>query len=132
VPAPRQLLYIEDNAANLALVQKVLQHGGAYQVTGAASGEEGLDLVRAQAPDLVLVDLDLPQMTGFDVVRELKADPRLARIPIVAISASVMKQERQQALDVGCVYFLEKPFDLDELRMVVSEAIAGRLVGRPS
>ena len=120
------MVYVEDNPANLALVRKVLQHSG-YSVHGAPTGEEGLRTIQGSPPDLVLVDLDLPGMDGFEVVRALKADATLARIPVIAISASVMKQERQKAIEVGCVYFIEKPFDISELRVAVDEAIHGRL-----
>ncbi len=120
---PRRVVYIEDNAANLALVQKVLGHVG-YIVHGAETGEEGLRMVEEQPPDLVLLDLDLPGIDGFAVVRVLKADPRLAVIPVIAISASVMKKERKLALESGCVAFVEKPFDIGELRVVVEEALA--------
>lgn len=127
VSTPRRVVYIEDNAANLALVRKVLEHAGHYEVIGATTGEDGLEAIARDPPDLVLLDLDLPQMNGFDVARSLKADDALRAIPIVAISASVMKQERQQSLDVGCAYFIEKPFDIGELRVIVDEAIEGRL-----
>lgn len=123
VPTARRVVYIEDNEANLALVRKVLEHGGSFEVTGAVTGEEGLELIRKDPPDLLLLDLDLPQMSGFDVARTLKEDPMLRSIPIVAISASVMKQERQKALDAGCLFFVEKPFDIRELRAVVEEAL---------
>lgn len=123
VPSGRRVVYIEDNEANLALVRKVLEHGGKFRVLGAATGEEGLELIRQEPPDLVLVDLDLPGMNGFEVARALKADPALAHLPIVAISASVMKQERQQAIEAGCLFFVEKPFDIRELRAVVEEAL---------
>lgn len=120
---PRRVVYIEDNAANLALVTKVLGHVG-YVVDGAETGEEGLETVEADPPDLILLDLDLPGIDGFEVVRLLKANARLAVIPVIAISASVMKQERKLALDSGCVAFVEKPFDISELRVAVEEALA--------
>jgi CheY-like chemotaxis protein len=121
---PARVVYVEDNAANFALVRKVLEHGGPYRVVGAKTGEEALLLIAADPPALVLLDLDLPGMDGFEVARRLQGDEALARIPIVAISASVMKQERQLALDVGCRGFVEKPFDIAELRAIVDEAIA--------
>ncbi len=126
VSRTRHVVYIEDNVANLALVKKVLQHSG-YAVEGAPTGEDGLDLIRHSPPDLVLVDLDLPGIDGFEVVRQIKATPDHERIPVIAISASVMKQERQLAIEAGCVYFIEKPFDIGELRVAVDEAIHGRL-----
>ncbi len=119
---PRRVVYIEDNVANLALVTKVLAHIG-YQVEGAATGEAGLVCIHNDPPDLVLLDLDLPGIDGFEVVRRIKAIPALAAIPFIAISASVMKQERKLALDSGCLSFVEKPFDIRELRVAVEEAL---------
>jgi two-component system cell cycle response regulator DivK len=118
-----RILYIEDNAANLALVRKVLEHGGAWEVVGAATGEEGLACVDAEGFALVLVDLDLPGIDGIAVTRRLREDPRTANVPIVALSAGVMKHEREQALAAGCEHFLEKPFDIAELRRIVRELL---------
>jgi CheY-like chemotaxis protein len=124
--APVRILYIEDNAANLALVRKVLEHTGAYAVIGAGTGEQGLEEARREAPALVLLDLDLPGIDGFEVARRFAADASLSRVPLVAISASVMKEERAQALAAGCVRFIEKPFDIGELRTVVDQLLRER------
>jgi CheY-like chemotaxis protein len=121
--APTRILYVEDNAANLALVRKVLEHGGTYEVLGATTGEEGLAAATADPPALVLLDLDLPGIDGFELARRLRAEPKLAGVPLVAISASVMKQERDQAIAAGCVRFIEKPFDIGELRAVVEQVL---------
>jgi two-component system cell cycle response regulator DivK len=121
--ARTRILYVEDNAANLALVRKVLEHAGAYEVTGATTGEAGLEAARMSPPALILLDLDLPGIDGFELARRLQADPTLATIPLIAISASVMKQERDQAIAVGCVRFIEKPFDIAELRAVVDQVL---------
>lgn len=121
--ARTRILYVEDNAANLALVRKVLEHAGAYEVIGCATGEDGLDSARAAPPALILLDLDLPGIDGFEFARRVRADPTLASIPLVAISASVMKQERDQAIAVGCLRFIEKPFDIGELRAVVEQVL---------
>jgi two-component system, cell cycle response regulator DivK len=126
-----QILYVEDNPANLALVTKVLEHTGKYRVTGLATGEAGLQHMRRERPDLLLLDLDLPGIDGFEVARRVKLDPALRGLPIVAITASVMKQERRQALEAGCVAFIEKPFDIQELRRLVADAIAGRVDVQP-
>ena len=120
---PRRVVYIEDNVANLALVKKVLAHIG-HEVEGATTGEEGLLCIHKDPPDLVLLDLDLPGIDGFEVVRQIKAIPAFSAIPFIAISASVMKQERRLALDAGCFSFVEKPFDIGELRVAVQEALA--------
>ncbi len=121
--ARTRILYVEDNAANLALVRKVLEHGGRYEVIGAPTGEDGLEAACAGAPALILLDLDLPGMDGFELARRLRADSRTAHVPLVAISASVMKHERDQALAAGCIRFIEKPFDIAELRVVVEHAL---------
>jgi len=127
-----RIVYIEDNAANFTLVRKVLEIRGEYEVEQAASAEAGWDCVLGDPPKLVLLDLDLPGMPGLELARKLKAEPRTQAIPIVAISASVMKEERSQAIDAGCVWFLEKPFDIQELRRVVRDAIAGHDLGAPN
>lgn len=121
-----RIVYVEDNPANFVLVRKILEVHGEHVVEQAASGEEGLELIEGDPPALVLLDLDLPGMSGLELARRLKADARLRSIPLVAISASVMKDERNQARQAGCAGFLEKPFDIQELRRVVAEALAGR------
>lgn len=121
-----RIVYVEDNPANFVLVRKILEVHGEHVVEQAASGEEGLERIESDPPALVLLDLDLPGMSGLELARRLKADARLRSIPIVAISASVMKDERNQARQAGCAGFLEKPFDIQELRRVVAEAVAGR------
>jgi CheY-like chemotaxis protein len=122
-----RIVYVEDNPANFVLVRKVLEVHGEHVVEQASSAEDGLASIEGAPPALVLLDLDLPGMSGLDLARRLKADARLRGIPIVAISASVMKGERDQARRAGCAGFLEKPFDIQALRRVVADAIAGRL-----
>lgn len=121
-----RIIYVEDNPANFVLVRKVLGVHGEYVVEQADSGEAGWERIVLAPPALVLLDLDLPGLSGIELARRLKADERLRSIPIVAISASVMKDERAQARQAGCVWFLEKPFDIQELRRVVAATIAGR------
>jgi CheY-like chemotaxis protein len=129
--ARTRILYVEDNAANLALVRKVLEHGGRFELVGASTGEDGLAQACARPPALILLDLDLPGIDGFELARRLRADRRTAAIPLVAISASVMKQERDQAITAGCVRFIEKPFDIAELRAVVEHALRTSPSGAP-
>src|SRR5262245_28285320 len=105
-----RIVYVEDNPANFVLVRKILEVHGEHVVEQAASAEDGLLAIEGDPPALVLLDLDLPGMSGLELARRLKADVRLRSIPIVAISASVMKDERSQARQAGCVGFLEKPF----------------------
>jgi CheY-like chemotaxis protein len=118
-----KVVYIEDNQANLQLVVRALEATGRYQVLGAPDGDSGLQLVEEQLPDVVLVDLDVPGTNGFEVTRQMKASPNpaVARIPIAAVSANVLADERTAALAAGCVAFVEKPFDIHRLRELVAE-----------
>ncbi len=122
----RTIIYIEDNAANLDLVRRVLESTGLYRVLGVEDGREGLELVRREKPALVLVDLDIPSINGFEVARRLRADrdPALAKVHIVAISANVLQNEPQASIDAGCDAFVEKPFDIHEFR-----ALIGKILG---
>jgi CheY-like chemotaxis protein len=121
--ARKLVVYVEDNPVNFALVRRILESTGSYDVTLADDGPIGLTTIAEQRPDLVLLDLDLPTMHGLEVLRELKADPSLAKIPVIIISASVMQRERTKALEGGAAAFLEKPFDIAGLRKAAAEAV---------
>jgi two-component system cell cycle response regulator DivK len=118
-----KLVYVEDNADARSLVELVL--GEACDVLAAADGQAGLELVRAERPDLVLVDLDLPLLGGLELVRALRRDPQLRATPVVAITANVMQGERQRCLDAGCAAFVAKPYDIHELRALVRDLLPG-------
>lgn len=123
--SPRTVIYIEDNAANLDLVKRVLEATGRYRVVGVEDGEAGLLLVRQQKPALLLVDLDIPGINGFEVTRRVRADrdPGIATIRIVAISANVLQNERQASIEAGCDAFVEKPFDIHEFRAEIDRLV---------
>lgn len=121
----RQVVYIEDHPENFSLVRKALESTGRFSVLEATTGAAGLELVRSRRPAVVLLDLDLPDIDGIEVARRLQADPETETIPIVVITASVMKQEREDALRAGCIAFIEKPFDIARLRAMVDYAIDG-------
>ena len=120
------IVYLEDNAANLDLVKRVLESTGLYRVIGVEDGLAGLELVRKERPALVLVDLDIPSINGFEVARRLRSDrdPQLARTRIVAISANVLQNEPQASLEAGCDAFVEKPFDIHDFRQVIGKVMA--------
>lgn len=122
-----KILYIEDNAANLDLVQRVLHSTGKYEVLGAMDGEVGLDIIIAERPALVLVDLDIPGVNGFEVLRQIKqsSDPMVARIPVAIVTANVVTCERERALEQGCAAFIEKPFDIRDFRDEIGRLIDG-------
>jgi CheY-like chemotaxis protein len=106
-----RILVVEDNERNLKLVRDVLQFAG-YEVISARSGEQGVALAREHAPDLVLMDLQLPAMDGTEALRILRDDPQTREIPVVAVTAFAMKDDRERALDAGFDSYLEKPISV--------------------
>jgi len=124
--APRPLvLCIQADRDNLELIERVLETTDSYELARAADGIDGLEICREQRPALVLLDLDLPLVDGFETLRRLRGDPRTADITVVAVSASVMKGERRRCMDAGFAAFVEKPFDVQELRRLVARLVAG-------
>ncbi len=104
------ILVVEDNEANQLLVQAVLELEG-YQVELAGSAPEALDQLQASAPDLILMDVQLPGEDGLTLTRQLKADPATREIPVVALTAHAMAGDRELALKAGCVGYIAKPID---------------------
>jgi len=111
---PLAILYVEDNLDNRILVQRVLQAEG-YAFQGASSAAEGLKLARERRPDLILVDINMPEVDGLSMTRELKSDPRFSDVPVIAITANVMRGDRERTLAAGCDGYIQKPVDIDLL-----------------
>lgn len=108
----KKILYIEDNEQNLYLVTFILgKHG--YEVHAAQDGQEGIDKAGAVRPDLILLDIQLPRMDGYAVARNLRANPDLTGIPIVAVTSYAMAGDRDKALAAGCNGYIEKPINPD-------------------
>jgi CheY-like chemotaxis protein len=107
-----RILYIEDNESNLYLVTFLLSARG-HQVLQAADGLQGLAAALAHLPDLILLDIQLPGMDGYETARRLRAEPALADTPIVALTSYAMVGDREKALAAGCAGHLEKPLDPD-------------------
>jgi two-component system cell cycle response regulator DivK len=103
-----KILLAEDNAANRYLATYLLQHAG-FTVFVAHNGHEALRLALAENPDLVLMDIQMPEMDGYEAARRMRADPQLARIPIVAVTSYAMTSDRAKALEMGFVGYIEKP-----------------------
>ncbi len=114
-----RILVVEDNRDNRELVVKVLARKG-YEVAEAETAEEALALAAADPPDLILMDLNLAGMSGFEATRRLKADPRLKRVPVVAVTAYAMVGDRERALEAGCDGYIPKPVDVRRLPEQVS------------
>ena len=114
VESARTILYVEDNLENRVLIQRILEAEG-YIFLGASSAVEGLQLARLHNPDLILVDINMPEVDGLTMTRELKADESFADIPVIAITANVMRGDRERTLNAGCDGYIQKPIDVDLL-----------------
>ncbi|HXF68607.1 MAG TPA: response regulator [Thermoflexus sp.] len=108
------ILYIEDNFENRLLVRRILEAEG-YRVVEAEDGPRGLEIARSLRPDLILVDLHLPDIDGYELVRRFKQMPHLKGVPIVALTADVIRGTRERALATGCDGYIPKPIDVDAL-----------------
>jgi CheY-like chemotaxis protein len=113
VPMTR-ILIVEDNEMNRELLARRLRRRG-YEVCAACDGQQGLDMARSAAVDLILMDLSLPVMDGWQATRRLKADPRTRSIPVIALTAHAMPGDREEALGAGCDDYDTKPVDFARL-----------------
>lgn len=119
------VLIIEDNDKNLELVRDILQAKG-YRTLEAGTAEDGLEIARGQAPDLILMDIQLPGMSGIEALKVLRDDPATAALRVVAITASVMKSDRDQIMRAGFDGFVEKPITVRSFLEVVEGALQTR------
>jgi len=109
-----KILVVEDDQDNREMVVKALNFHG-YQVIEAVDGEEAIEKARAENPDLILLDIYLPKMDGYEAARRLKGDRDLRHIPVIALTAHAMKGNREEALAAGCDGYIPKPIDVREL-----------------
>ena len=112
--SPRTILCVEDNLDNRILLRRILQAEG-YVVLEAANAAETLRVVAGQRPDLILVDINMPEVDGYALTSQLKEDPDLASVPIIAVTANVMRGDRERSLAAGCDGYIQKPLDVDSL-----------------
>jgi two-component system cell cycle response regulator DivK len=110
-----RILCVEDNEDNIYLVKMRLEMIEGFDITVAKDGAEGVNLAASDPPDLILMDLNLPVMDGWEAARRLKADQRTAGIPVIALTAHAMAGDRERALAAGCDEFDTKPIDFDRL-----------------
>ena len=122
------ILVVEDNERNLKLLRDVLEYAG-YDVRVARTAEDGISLAVSEPPDLVLMDLQLPGIDGMEALRRLRESPRTADIPVVAVTAQAMKQDRERALDAGFNGYIEKPISVrafpDQVRSFLTDGQVG-------
>jgi two-component system, cell cycle response regulator DivK len=110
-----KILYVEDNDDNVYVVKNRLGRAG-YTVVVASDGEQGVAMAATENPDLILMDLRLPVLDGWEATRRLKASPETQRIPVIALSAHAMSGDREKALQAGCEDYETKPIDFSRLR----------------
>jgi CheY-like chemotaxis protein len=111
------VLLVEDNEDNRTIYTTILRHVG-HEVIEASNGEDGIRLALERQPNVILMDVAMPGIDGWEATRRLKGDPQTARIPVIALTAHAMAEDRQRAVDAGCEGYLAKPI---EPRRVVEE-----------
>ena len=113
------ILYVEDNPENRLLIRRILQAEG-YTVLEASNAFQAIDLVKTENPDLILMDINLPEMDGYTLTARLKTMPKLSTVPIIALTANVMRGDRERTLEAGCDGYIQKPIDVDALPIQIN------------
>ncbi|WP_223423802.1 response regulator [Tateyamaria pelophila] len=116
------ILIVEDNDMNLDMLSRRLERKG-YEIVSARDGQAGLDQAISTKPDLILMDMSLPVMDGWAATRAVKANPVIAHIPVVALTAHAMASDREKALEAGCDDFYTKPIELPGLLDIISRLL---------
>jgi two-component system cell cycle response regulator DivK len=106
------VLHVEDNDDNRILVKRVLQFGG-YEVIEASNASEALNSINGCRPDLILLDINMPEVDGYSLTGQIKALPGLNKVPVIAITANALKGDRERSYQAGCDGYIEKPIDID-------------------
>lgn len=108
----KTILYIEDNPDNRLLVRRILS-GHGYRLLEAEHASKALEVLRQEIPDLILMDINMPEMDGYTLTAKIRRIPTLANIPVIALTANVMKGDRERTLEAGCDGYIQKPVDVD-------------------
>jgi len=108
------ILYIEDNSDNRMLVRRILLSQD-YSLLEAVDGSDALNVLQSERPDLILMDINMPDMDGYTLTAKIKAMPGFERIPILALTANVMRGDKEKTLEAGCDGYIQKPLDIDQL-----------------
>ena len=121
-----RVLLVEDNELNRDMLSRRLERRG-YIVITAVNGREALDAATAQKPDVILMDMDLPVLTGWEATQVLKNDPELGHIPVIALTAHALQPDRDRALEAGCDDYQSKPIDFAELLKKLEQVLARKV-----
>ncbi len=124
--APRTILYIEDNPANLRLVQEIVAFRADLRLLTARDGHAGLALAQMERPAIILMDLNLPGMSGFEVLAQLRRDPATALIPVIALTANAMPRDIERGMSAGFARYLTKPIDIEQFNEAIDGVLAQR------
>ena len=108
------ILYVEDNIDNRTLVRRILMAEG-YNLLEAVNALQALDILKNTQPNLILMDINMPDMDGYSLTAKIKGTPGLESIPIIALTANVMRGDREKSLEAGCDGYIQKPIDIDSL-----------------
>ncbi len=120
-----KILLVEDNEMNRDMLSRRLSRNG-FEVVIAVNGQQGVEMAAAELPDLILMDLSLPIMDGWEATRHVKTNPATASIPIIALTAHALVQDREKALQAGCDDFDTKPIELPRLLEKIKELLAAQ------
>ena len=121
-----RILVVEDNMDNYELVRLILERAG-YDVFLAVNGRDGVDAARLQQPDMILMDLGMPEMDGWDAAEKIKSDALTKLIPLYALSAYTLPSDRKRALDAGCDGYLTKPIHMQSFLDAINEVFQAKI-----
>jgi two-component system cell cycle response regulator DivK len=119
-----KVLYVEDNDDNVYMLKMRLELLGDFEVLSAEDGEKGCEMALSERPDIVLMDLEMPVIDGWEATRRIKNDPKTQHIPVIALSAHALAGEREKAMAAGCDEFDTKPIEFDRLIATLRRILA--------
>jgi len=122
------ILYVEDNPDNRLLVKRILLAED-YSLLEAIDGKDALNVLRTAHPDLILMDINMPDMDGYTLTAKIKSLPGFERVPIMALTANVMRGDKEKTLEAGCDGYIQKPLDIDQLTREIEKFISRRSNG---
>lgn len=122
------ILYVEDNPDNRLLVKRILLAED-YSLLEAIDGKDALDLLRTAHPDLILMDINMPDMDGYTLTAKIKSLPGFERTPILALTANVMRGDKEKTLEAGCDGYIQKPLDIDQFTREIEKFLSRRSNG---
>ena len=122
------ILYVEDNPDNRLLVKRILVAED-YSLLEATDATEALNVLKTNQPDLILMDINMPDMDGYTLTAKIKSLPGFERVPILAVTANVMRGDKEKTLEAGCDGYIQKPLDIDQLTREIEKFILRRANG---